>query len=1491
MPRKITRIFINSLAYLFVTLVLISFIVLLAIQSYTFQTWLGNKASVYLSKELQTKVEVKQIKINFFTSLHLNSVTILDRQHDTLFLGNIDLFIKTFNIKEHLLHLKETRLSKATVKLIRQTNPPEFNYDFLRAYFAKPDSNQKSADSWHFDAGELDLQHVNFSYQDKRHTNHDPKHINYHDIRVSNLQGHFKSLSLFGDSIQTEVEHLSFIEKSGFVLNELSGIVSFNSKHLEVKHLQLRTPLSKVRGKIQFNYDAWEDYQEFVTQVNLNCELKDSSCVDSRDVAYFTEELDGLNQQLCISGKVNGTVSDLRLSELVFSFGAYTKYKGYASIQGLPDIASSFIHLDAKQLSTHYSDLMSVPTYPFKAGKKLPLPEQVKMLGLINFRGKFDGFVTDFTTYGKFKTAIGNADTRLSMKLGEQPTDIEYHGKLSTENFDLGKLFGVSGLHSLSLNGDLDGNGSDLRSLAAGFNFKIQNLSYNNYNYKHISLRGHIENKIFNGMLVSLDTNVNFDFNGSVDFNKPVPDLQFISTINRVDLSALKFLTNQDSGIVSAQVLIDTRGSSIDNLSGLIHLDNLIYTVRGKKYKLSSFNLELDQVNTFKKIDLSSAYLNASLHGRYKLSNVFGVFKGFLYNYYPTFFQKPQNNISYNDSLSIELNIKNFSTVHELFFPNYMLSRESRIQIAFDAGRNKFDMQGELPVFSYQDFNFYTTTFQVNELGKNLKANISTQGITFKDSNLVNQLNTTITSNDKNINYSLVWNNQDTVPNYGKISGGMSFNSASFDMFCDTIEIKNAYNNWNLKSPNTLSWLKDGSLLVQPLVLNNKDQEINISGKYTNSSSDSLVVNSQNVDLSSFNPLLHLFALKFNGTLNGHMVFSNANQQFVFRGNVDVQNFKLNDNSLGKVVLKTDYTASGNFIRLEGYSSLGLGEFLGGAMKDITFNGNYYLDGRKETVDIDFKANTANLRLLNPLLEGLLTVKNGFVRGEGKVHGDPQHIMIDSHLNLFQSEIKVDYTNVTYYVTGEIDIMPDQIRFTDLLLRDKNMRSPVRGTLNGNIFHDNFENIRLDYDLNFKNMLTLNTIEELNPYYYGQVYGSGNLGLYGYLNNLNMEITTSVEKNSKFYLPLDGPAELNDENYITFVVKDTLKKVQENVLTGFNLDMNLKISPDAELSILMDRKTGDVLNVKGEGNLDLNINTLGKFDMTGDYIITDGEYLFTLKTLINKKFEIESGSSITWSGDPMNAEIDVITRYRQRASVAPLLNDTTGMYGSRQPVDCKLIISGKLATPNINFDIDVPNLEPTAMARIDNVLSDEAELNRQVFSFLLFRSFTVPQIYTSQGGGVSAGSAAASTGSEMLSNRASEFIYSYFGNVSGISDMQVGVNYRPGTTSTGEEFDVALSKQFMNNRITVDGNFGVNSNPNNSSSGLIGDVVAEYKLSEDGKYRVKVFNQTNDNTQVTILGGPYTQGIGLFYREEFNTFRELLSYYRKKLGKEKQQVK
>ena len=1479
MWRKISRIFIKTLGFLVLVTVLSTFLLLLAIQSSTFQTWLGKKAGNYLSQELGTSIRVDKINIKFFTKLELHGIYVQDLQKDTLLSGDIDIDISAFKYRERKITLKQTVLKNLSAKLIKQKNQENFNYQYLVDYFTTATNPDSATNNWQIVYGDLLLKNVAFTYQNKNYPQKVTGNMNYDNLSVRNLSGAIKNFNTSGDTLIADITDLTAREQSGILIKNLSTRAKVSPHFLLADNIRLSTNHSFIHGKISFYYSTWSDYTDFINKVHLDCELKDSSFVNTKDIAVFAEELNGLKESVKISGNVKGTVSDLRLNNITLNYGQHTSYKGSMQITGLPDIKSTYFHGNAKQLSSNYSDIVSFPAYPFDKGLKLDLPKTLQPLGTVTYRGKFDGFVTDFTTFGKFSTSIGEVETQISLAEEKKSGKLTYEGKISTKNLALGKLLNLENLKNVDLTAIIKGEGTDIKDMDTEFELNILNLTYLNYGYKNIHAEGKLNEHILNCMLLSEDENANLDFNGSIDFNAAIPQIDFISNINALNLNKLNFSNSIDSGIISTNIFISTQGNSIDDLSGEINFDNTIYRTSSKTFKLSSFKLHLSQDAPQKFIKLQSEYLNAKLSGNYKLSNIQPMFADYLYTYYPTFFKKPTKPYAQNDSLNFTLTVKKFSVINELFLEDYMLSKGTQIELNFNAAQKKLNIGFSSGKFEYMSLGLNSLQIVLNETNDKLSCRLTANDLTLSDTTLVKNIGLTIQSKNDFIDYLIDWNNRDSTKVKGEILGKMQFNTDSLKLNIDRATSTANKSTWQLKTASSIVVNKNGEFAVDTFEMMNNDQKISVYGKYSDKKGESLQLQTKNVELSQFNPIISQAGLKLEGKLNSNIVLANTENVLVFNGELHAQQFKINGSSIGEVIVSANYLSQEKVIELEGHTSLGIGEIFGNPTKDITFQGNYYLSKQEESLDINFNANPANLKLMNVFLEGILTINNGFVVGSGKIHGTPKNILVDSKLRLVNSEVKFDYTNVTYFITGDIEIMPDQIRFSDLLLRDKNIRSAPQGTLNGNVFHDNFKNIKLDYDIVYKNMLVLNTTEQQNSSYYGKVYSSGTVGLYGYLNNLNTLIIDTVTKNSKLILPMDGPMEMNDEDYVHFVVKDTSVLKKEYNLSGLNLDMYIYITPVAEVSIIMDRVTGDQLNLQGQGNLNLKINTLGKFEMFGDYVITEGQYQFSLKTLINKKFAIDAKSHISWSGDPTAAEIDVVTRYKQRASVAPLLDDTTGQYASRQPVDCKLIISGKLATPNIYFDIDVPNLDATAMARIDNVLTDEAELNRQVFSFLLFGNFVKPQIYTSQGGGVSAGDAAAASGSEMLSNKASEFINSYFGNLTG-SDMQLGVNYRPSTGSSNQEFDVALSKQFMNNKISVDGNFGVNSSPTNNSTGLIGDVTVDYKISDDGRYRVKVFNRTNDNTQVTVLGGPYTQGIGAFYREEFNSFSELMRRYK-----------
>lgn len=1486
MFRKVRRILLKSTGILLLILVLLGVGLYFAIQSYSFQTWLGHKTGNYLSEELGATVAIEKIKLDLFTRAELEGVFVTDKHKDTLLKGTVLVDIRDFDYKKQSLRLQKITLQNTDARLIKYKGDSTLNFQFLADYFG---SNEKAdtittKNGWDIKFGDIILDNVTFTYRDENGDTKVSENMNFSNLCFKKTSGKISGLSFRGDTIHADLFGLTTSEQCGFNLSNLTTRASVSSKQLALNKLYIKTSQTIVKGNINLTYNDWGDYSDFLNKVKIDAFLDRNTHVCFKDIAVFADALNGFNETFYLDGTIKGYVSDLNLEKFKLKYGKYTKFDGNLTISGLPDINNSFLHFDVNELSTNYYDLIRIPQYPFTEGKKMTMPAQVKLLGTVSYTGKFDGFINDFTTYGSFKTGLGSASTNLSIKLGKKLDDITYHGKLKTQNFNIGALAGVKGLGSLTSNTEVKGRGLSIKAIDTDIEGKILNLTYNGYNYQNIVLNGNIKEKVFNGMLTSNDPNANFDFNGNINFKNKVPEIDFISTVNKIDLQKLNFTKEEAS--LSTQILITLKGDDINNMSGVVNFDNTIYKNKEKEFKFSTFDLKLDQETELKNIVLNSSYFNFSVEGKYLMTNLAPASNQLLYTFYPAFFDKQKTKTVYTDQLKYKLTIKKFNVIRDLFVKDLNVSPNTLITGDIDVSKNiiNINLKSDSIRFSSVKFN----NCSIESYPKNNKINLvfKSSDIQLADSIKIYNYFMYFVSQNRDTKFNLEWDDKLTPHNAGKISGKVTFNNTFGVLNYDKFFITAKDSTWNLTQASPTIIDSSGAIAFTPLMFSCNNQNITINGTLADAEGNCLNVGTENLKLEQFNPLLRNIGLKLEGSLSSRVTIFNKNS-FAFNSNLSFTGLKVNNNFLGKLITATDYDAVNKKIFLDGYTSLGLPDFNGIVTKNIQFKGNYFLDKKEESIDIDFKATPANLKLLNPFLEGILTINNAMVTGEGKVHGSPDNLKVDGKLKLYQSEIKVDYTNVTYNISGEIEIMPDQIRFSDLLLKEKGLKAAPQGTVNGNVFHNNFSRIQLDYDVTYRNMLVLNTTQKENKTFYGKMYGSGNIGIWGFLNNLHMQvIDTITNKNSKFVLPLDGPAEVSENDFVTFVKKDTVKKQVDEPLTGFDLNMFVSVTPDLQTQIILDSKSGDMLNVSGLGDINMKISTLGKFEMVGDYIITNGDYLFTLENVINKKFDIDAGSTISWSGDPLGAEINITTSYRQRASVAPLLNDTTGRYKGRFPVDCKLKITDKLFSPNIDFAIEFPSVDATARARIENVLSDEVELNRQVFSFLLFRTFVTPQIFNNNSGGVTAGGAAASTGSELLSNRLSSFLDNYVGNLTGINDLQVGLNYRAGS-NTGNEVDLALSKQLFNNKVSIDGNFGVNNNQNNRNSSGIIDVNIEYKLTDDGRYRVKGFNRSNDNNQIATSGGPYTQGIGLFYREEFETVNQLFQRYLEKFGKKK----
>lgn len=1486
---KITRILWKTLKYSLILILLLLIGLAIAINTETFQTFAAQKAASYLSKELKTHIEVGKLKISFIKNVELENVLVEDLHHDTLVYGNSILVnLSGFDYKHHRLKLDEVNLTDVKVKLLKYKGEPDFNYQFLADYFSSADTTRTdTANAWTVKYGALMLNNVDFTYRLLRDTERVVHNMNYNNIQVHNIRGRISDIRFKQDTIFASISDLSAREQCGLVLNKLSTIAKVSPTELRCDSLTLVTHNSYVSGRLKFEYRTWGDYLDFVNKVYIRSTLKPGTEVGFKDIAYFADDLNNFKEVVYLSGKVRGYVNDLSGTGLDFKYGEDTRFKGDLSITGLPDIDKSYIHFDASQLSTTKADLERFPIPPFDNPTHLSLPKEVGYLGLISYKGKFDGFINDFVTYGTFKTKVGNLSTDLSIHRDTVRGIIGYSGLIKSSNFNLGKLFPhIAQLGPVSVDAKIKGKGFDMKTLDAELNGKVSSITYNGYAYKDVTIDGQFKNKIFTGNLVSKDENADLDFNGTIKFTDKVPKMDFISTVNNLDLDKLHFSTAKLNGKISSQILIDLNGDNIDHLNGLVNFDNTIYKTGTKQYKLSSFNLELDQQTADKSIKLNSSVFNAEIKGKYNISTMPEALKQYLNAYFPTFVKTKPKTV-YKDEAELTIKIKNFTTVKELFVNSLMISPNTTITGKFDASKNQLDLSATSDLVNVGSIKMVKNTIDVNSLGNGVvKLSTSVSSLNLSDSLSFKNLEFDLTANDKTSDYDITWDNKQKPGNSGKIAGKAQFDNENINITVDETKIVLMDSTWKLSKPASIVLDTSKTIIVSGFELANQNQLISLDGKLSKRESDNFNFNLTNLHLAQLNPLIKGSKLAMDGVVSGGAVLNSAFGKTLITSNFKFSDLKLNGRVIGHGEINSEYNAGKDYVNIYGYTSFADDIVTGNPLKNFDFNGVYYPEKTENSLDLSLNCQLFDMVFLQPFVKDFVSIKGGFITGNGRITGTPQKPLIHSNLSVSKCVMLVDYLNVYYTISGQIEILPDQLNFTNMQIQDRMNNS---GSVSGNIFHDNFKNMRIDFDINTNKLMVLNTTAANNQSYYGTAYASGNAGIFGFVDDIKMELNMKTNAGTHFFIPLTGPAEIGDKDFIRFVTKDTTKRIfNTGTANNFSLDFNLEATPDAEVQLLFDEKTGDLIKARGAGNINMKINSKGKFDMYGDYVLTTGDYLFTLETFITKKFEIERGSSIKWNGNPYKAVIDITANYNQRASIKPLFPyDSTGNYSKRYPVYCKLYMKNNLMSPDITFGIDLPTIDETTRSKIMSILADEQEMNRQVFSLLLLRSFVTPA-YLSGAGGISAGGAAAATGSEMLSNKLSHWL-------NGVTkQVDVGVNYRPGSAVSSDELDLALSKQLLNNRLSIDGNFGVTNNnsipkatTNANTSNLIGDVTLEYKLSEDGRYRVKGFNRSNDNTQITTTGGPFTQGVGIFYREEFETLSDLYRRYLNKITRHK----
>jgi len=1477
--KKIYKILIIFLLVI-ITLPTAAFFIL---KSSKIQTYLTQKIAQEVSENLNAKFEIKAVHFKFFNRIVLKNVYIEDQLKDTLLYSDeIICHIKEFNRKTKKIDISNINLVNAKFYLNKPDSLSPINLKFITENFKK-DSNKTDKQKWNVKFQNIEMQQTVFKLKLYHEKKSDygvdfNKLICYiEDLDVRNLQFDEGAVTFY-------IKKLKFEEISGFSAYNLKLNMSIGANHMKFSNVKIRTPYSFINSdSISFRFNDYQEFQEFAKNINLDFTFQESN-VSFKDIGYFVPLFKDISLNTVLSGRFYSKLSTFKGKNVSFQIGEQTELITDFNINGLPDHKQMFMYVDFKKLTTWAQDFELINKF-LKNNKKIEIPERFNKLGIISYKGNFAGFYDDFVTYGKFTSDLGNISTDLSLK-PETSKTLAFNGNLKTKDFFIGQLVpGDTLIGKITMDAQIKGLVGANKTIRATTDGVVHNIVINNYNYQNIVIDGLLTEKTYNGILRISDPNIQLDFSGDIDFSKEIPVFNFSADVPYANLYGLNIDKEDTTSSLSFNLNANFEGIDIDNAVGEVNFSNAKLHKFNEYVSFDTLQLVSKQILDTHRIELKSDYIDALLSGKYKSSILIQSLKNMYFNYLPGLIRHTEDtvNLSFNNSFTFNLSLKKTDLLTRFFLPHIFISDSSKVIFKYDAELKRFLLNAFAKELKFSNHTFYDIDISTFSNDSIFTALTKSRSLLLNNYFVLEKFKSTSIIHKNNINFKIDWNNEDTVVNKGKIIASTiikqkkPFDDPSFEITILPSQVIVKDSLWYIGKSSLK--IDTTSFSFKNFTISHGDQTLKVDGKISENSKDTLFLNFNKMNLSNINILTKDNKLEFAGIINGEANISNLYKNPLFYSNIEIDNLILNNENLGYTQIFSRWIDKNKAIQLEAST-------LENNKRTVNISGNYYPDDK--SIEFNVILDKLGLHILNPYLKSFSSDISGLGDGSVLVTGLLKKPKFNGFVYLHDAAMTIDYINTRYYFTTEATVDNNILKFNNVNVYDSFSNN---AKTNGQVKFGPNKEISVNFNIEANKILSLNTTIEDNEAFYGTAFTSGIISIIGNKNNTFLDISAKTEKGSKINIPLKQINNADNMEFLTFVNKseeiEALPEEYGPKFSGFGLNFELEITPDVEAQLIFDSKIGDVIRGKGEGDLKMEIGTDNDFKMYGDFTIEEGDYLFTLQNVINKKFNIKRGGTILWNGEPYDANVDFEAIYNLKTSLNSLVIDTTyytnkDYYKKRIPVECQVYLTEKLMNPNIKFDINLPTADEEAKTLIKTAINTEEKLNKQFLSLLVLNSFMPEQ--TGSDAYLSNGSTTTGLGtvttSELLSNQLSHWL-------SQISDeWDIGVNYRPGDEISKDQVEVALSTQLLNDRISINGNVGYGGQTVDQASNIVGDFNVDVKLNKSGKIRLKAFNESND--KLLYENAPYTQGVGVFYREEFNSFSELLHKFWNRFRRKKE---
>lgn len=1470
------------------------------------QKMIARKAAGFATDFMDCEVRVDKLDFNLFKrTATLRNVEILDsRSQRTVFFSEGMLTLKSYDLKNPTL--ASIALYDPQIHITKYAGDTISDFKrVIKKISSLPKKDTAMRKPFIIEKGRV----FNgcFTYNDQMAPPVEEGLVDYKHVELSKVYAEASDFYSRCTKVFFKVQHIEADEKSGFRVEDASALGFVDMGELRFTSTHIQTPRSKVNvDDLHLQADHWLQYRDFINNVRMEAQVS-SSELYLADLSSFALVFKNMKQKVKLKGNLSGLVRELSLADLRLKTGSHTSLNADFTLSGLPKIVEDgLLALQLHKLCVDAQDLrnMALPN-----GTSLSLPPALSALQRAEVEGFFKGNLQQFSTELDIHTNVGY------VKIGNTARDtvdgLEVtSGQIAARDIRLDKIFrNDSLLGKVDVDAEFQLRGMDLKKPFCHSKGNVFDLEIDGKTLETIPFHIDWQRGFLRAELECADPNLDFNLSGSRKTYQDSARLAFNLDLRNIDLKPLRLFGDTGVFTVKTRAVAENIACRGRSIQGSLRMDGTEITRLGSTYRMEYIRSELDKTDSVERIfNVRSPQIEADLVGQWNIADLKNAFLQTMCESLPNF----GNHLLRNKPLSekerqvqdfdLRLRLNDADALLAVFLPKLSLPLGLKLNLRYAPQEHRGRMQMSVPYIQWGSFaslDGYVDAFINNQ---RLRLETTSERIYLDDSISMSRFALTMQKTDTNaMRYNLAWGQDESgwQPTHGDFAGLLHFPSDSsirlefqdFKLQLGDIAWRSYSDGYMVFSPGCMDFYHVG--MFSPKT----SEGIDIEGSISHDSSSVLNVQFNDFDLSYLEFFLRKIPMKFATSIDGQAQLRDVYRDFSLVAQLRLKDISINDKLYGQGRVNAAFDRSNV---LKATFNVTQGEVQEKPGKTILSFGGKYYPKRQESFDFSGYVEDFPVNFLDRLMSVVGTDLSGTAEGKIGLKGNLRSPQLTADVVCKNFGLTISMLH-THYMFERIPVKlnSSEIVFPQSVFVDEAFKT--NGKFGGRITHRNFKDIRLGLELEFGNLLALHTNREADMPFWGTVFATGMMGVEGPVNNLLLQVNAQVQENSDISFDFSNPTGGNGANFITFkehkeTVADSgrlsLEKyyarrraaqIQKGKIT---LDFNLDITPGLGVSVRLRNAAMDgLLTATGRGALRLHMENDNP-QLFGTYTINGGGFDFSMMNLLNKKFKLKDGGSISWLGDVSDPRVDVLAGYQTKASLYPVLaafdpgND--GRYKQKINVESIIALSGNLMNPDITFDIDLLNADDDTKDKFWALVqrNNEDEMLQQTFSLLMFNSFMAVE----SGSSSSVGSSALASSSELLFSQFNNFL-SRLSN-----DFNIGINYKPGNINSNSEFQVMMSGQLFDDRLSINGNLGVADNvagTGGNSTTVVGDVDIEWKFTEE--LRLRGFNHSNDE-DLTKPVNSYTQGVGIVFRRDFDNLEEFLHGTGPRLTKEERKA-